>query len=152
MIFYFNCFFVCIIIYVFIDYCMIIVPFFSPHYAPLPCTPPHPSSIPYLSLCLWVIHVGSLATPFLIVFLTSPCLFCTYHLCFLFPVHFPTFSPFYLPNDHPPCDLCFCDSVLVVVVCLVHFCFLDLVIDNYEFVVILQFIFFINFFFLGKSL
>ena len=26
--------------------------------------------------------------------LTSPCLFCTYHLCYLFPVPFPPFPPF----------------------------------------------------------
>ena len=134
----------------FIDYTITVVPIFSPLSSPPPSTAP-PTSIPPL-VCPWVIHINSLASSFPIVFLTSPCLFCTYHLCFLFPVHFPTFSPFYLPNDNPPCDLCFCDSVLVVVVCLVHFCFLDLVIDNYEFVVILQFIFFINFFFLGKSL
>ena len=49
----------------------------------------------------------------------------------------------------------FCDSVPVLVVCLVHFCFcffLDSVVDSCEFVAILLFIVLILFFFLGKSL
>ena len=80
----------------------------------------HPS---HFSLCPWVIHRSSLASLFPILFLTSPCLSCTYHLCFLFPVPFPPFSPLSLPTDSPPCDAHFCDSVLVLVVCLVCFCF-----------------------------
>ena len=54
-------------------------------------TPP-PTFLPYSS-CPWVIHINSLASTFPILFLTSPCLFCTYHVCFLFPVLFPAFSP-----------------------------------------------------------
>ena len=77
-----------------------------------------------LSSCPWVIHISSLASTFPILFLTSPCLFCTYYLCFLFPLSFPLFSPLSLPTDNPPCDLHFCDSVPVLVVCLVCFCFL----------------------------
>ena len=50
--------------------------------------PPPPPSFPQISSCPWVIHIGSLASPFPILFLTSPCLFCTYCLCFLFPVPF----------------------------------------------------------------
>ena len=46
----------------------------------------HPSSHlhspPPLSSCPWVAHRSSLASPFPILFLTSPCLFCTYNLCF----------------------------------------------------------------------
>ena len=80
----------------------------------LPLTPP----FPHLSLCSWVIPVSSLASPFPILFLTSPCLFYTYQLCFLFPVPFPWFSPFPLPTGNPPCDLHFCDSGPVLVVCL----------------------------------
>ena len=56
----------------------------------------HQHSTP-LSSCPWVVHVSSLASPFPILFLTSPCLFCTYHFYFLFPVPFPPFFPFLLP-------------------------------------------------------
>ena len=129
---------------------------FSFHLLPyaLHC-PPHPPpqhSFP-LSLCPWFIHIRPLAFPFPILFLTTPCLFCTYHLCFLFPVPFLPFSTLHFPADviHP-CDLYFCDSVPVLVVCLLCFCFfLGLVVNSCEFVVILLFIFLI-FFFLGKSL
>ena len=60
----------------FIDYAITVVPLFSPLYSPRPCTPA-PTSIPPLSLCLQVVHISSLASPFPILFLTSPCLFCT---------------------------------------------------------------------------
>ena len=82
---------------------------------------PLPSAFPYLSSCPWVVHVSSLASPFPILFLTSPCLFSTYHLCCLFP--FPTFYSHPLPADNPPCDLHFYDSIPVLVVCLVCFLF-----------------------------
>ena len=111
-------------------------------------TPSHPPSRPFSS-CPWVVHVSSLASTFPILFLTSPCPFCTYHLCFLFPVPFPPFSPLRLPTGNSPYDFHFCDSVLVLV-CLVCFC-LDSVVDSCEFVVISLFIFLI-FFFLDKSL
>ena len=71
-------------------------------------------------------------SPFPILFLTSPCLFCTYHLCFLFPVPFLPLSPFALPTYKPPCDLHFCDSVPILVVCLVCFLFLGSVVDSCE--------------------
>ena len=124
--------------------------FFPPLYPPPPCTTP-PTSIPLA--CPWVIHISSLASTFPILFLTSPCLFSTYHLCFLFPVFFPLFFPHSLPTDNPPCDLHFCDSLLVLAVSLIcfHFCFLGSVVDSCEFVVILLFIVFI-FFSLDKSL
>ena len=54
--------------------------------------PSHQQSL-HLSSCPQVLHISSLASPFPIVFLTSSCLFCSYHLCFLFPVPFPLFSP-----------------------------------------------------------
>ena len=93
-------------------------------YPLLPYTP-LPSWIP-LSSCPWFIHVSSLASTFPIVFLISPCLFCTYQLCFLFPVPFPPSYPHPFPANNPPCDLCFCESVPILVVCLVclWFCFL----------------------------
>ena len=123
----------------------------------IPLHPAHwcPPTFPHLSSCPWVIYVSSLAFTFPILFSTSPCLFSTYHLCYLFP-HF--LLPF--PAYNPTCDPHFCDSVSVLVVCLVHFwllfcfvwgIFLGSVVDNCEFAVILVFIFLI-FFFLDKSL
>ena len=64
----------------------------SPFIPLYPAHPSHPHS-PRLSSCPWVIHISSLASPFPILFLTSPYLFCTYHLCFLFPVPFPPLTP-----------------------------------------------------------
>ena len=125
---------------------------FSPLYSPMPYTPPHStSSFPHLSSCPWVIHVGSLASPYPILVLTSPCLVSIYHLCFLFPVPFLPFSHIPLPTDNPPCELHFCESVPVLVLCLVCFCFQSLVVDSCETVVISLFIVLI-FFFLDKSL
>ena len=68
--------------------------YFSPLYSLQPYTS-LPPAFPHLSSCPWVVHISSLASPFPTLFLTSPCLFCTYHLCFLFPVPF-------LPLPAPP--------------------------------------------------
>ena len=95
--------------------------FFSPIYSPLLCNTFPPTSPPSLSWYPWVIHVSSLASTFPILFLTG--LFYTYQLCSLFPVPFHPFSPHHLPADKPPWDLHFCDSVPVLIVCLVSFCF-----------------------------
>ena len=84
---------------------------------------PHLPSFPHLFSCPWVIDTSSLTSPFPILFLPSLCLFCTYHLCFLFAVLFPPSTSYPLPADNPPCDLHVCDSVVVLVVCLVCFCF-----------------------------
>ena len=102
---------------------------------------PLPPLFPPLSSCPWVTHISSLSSTFPILFLTSPCLFCTYHLCYLFPVPFPLFFSLPVPINNPPYDLHFCDSVPVLVVCLL-FVILGLVFDSYEFVVILLFIVF----------
>ena len=63
---------------------------------------------------------------------------------------------FLIPSDNPPCDLYFCETVPVQVVCLVRFVFvfvfLGLVVDSSEFVVILPFIVLIFFLFLDKCL
>ena len=132
---------------------LLVIPFFPPLYSPPPCTTSHQYHTPLLGLCPWVIHISSLASPFPKLFLTSPSLFCSYHLCFLFPVPFPASASLTFPADNPPCDLYFCKSVPVLVVCLVHFCFcfLGLVVDSCEFVVILLSIVSI-FFFSDKSL
>ena len=89
-----------------------------PLYSPPPCIPP-PKRIPPL---VHVIHTSFFASAFPMLFLTAACLFCTYYLCFLFPVPFPLFSPLPLLIGNPPCDLHFCDSVPVLVVCSVCVC------------------------------
>ena len=107
----------------FIDYAITVVPFFfSPLFPSALYLPSHHHS-PTLVHVHGSHNISSLAFPFPMLFLTSPCLICTYHLCFLFPVHFPPFSPCAFPTDNPPCDVYFCESVPVLVVCLVHFCF-----------------------------
>ena len=138
----------------FIDYAITVVPILSSLYShPVHPLPP---AFPHFSSCPWVIHISSLASLFSILFLTSPCLFCTYHLCFLFPIPFPPFSPHPLPDVNPPSDLCFCKSVPILVVCLVCFyfcfCFLGSVAGNCEFVFTLLLVFLIFFFFLDKFL
>ena len=108
--------------------------FFPPLYC-LPSTVPSTTlSFPHLTSCSWVIHINSLASPFPILFWTSPCLFCTYHLCFLFSVPFPPFSPLPLHADNAPCNLYFCESAPFLVVCLVCFCFtfLSSIVDSWS--------------------
>ena len=94
----------------FIDYVTTVVPIL-PLFFHLPSTA-LPSRNPALSSCPWVVHINSLASPFPILFLTFPCLFCSYRLCFLFHIPLP------LPTNNPPNDLHFCDSVPVLVACL----------------------------------
>ena len=78
-------------------------------------------------------YISSLVSPFPILFLTSPCLFSTYHLCYIFSVPFPALSPTHSHVDNPPCDLHFCDSVPVLLVCLVCLFFvLGSVVDSCE--------------------
>ena len=85
--------------------------------------PTPPSHTPPYSSCPWVILISSLASTFPMLFLPSTCLFSTYHLCYLFSVPFPPLSHSHFPVDDPPCDLHFCGSVPVLVVCVVCFCF-----------------------------
>ena len=84
---------------------------------------PLPPTFPSYSSCPWIIHISSLASTLPILFLPSPCLFSTYHLCYLFSLTFYPLSPSNSPADNPPCDLHFCGFVPVLVVCLVCFCF-----------------------------
>ena len=104
---------------IFIDYAIAVVPF--PPLHSTPSCPPPPSHIPPCSSCPWVILISSLASTFPTLF--SPCLFSTYHLCYLFSAPFPLLSPSQSPIGNPPCDLHFCGSVSVPVVCLVLFWF-----------------------------
>ena len=87
----------CLFYFLFFKYILLIMLLQLSHYF-LPFIPlcpalPLPLLFPYLSSCPWVIHISYLASPFPTLFFTSPCLFCTYHLCFLFPVPFPPSSP-----------------------------------------------------------
>ena len=107
----------------FLKYILLIMllqlPQFFPLFPFLPSTLFPFSNPSPLSSCPWVVHVSSLASPFPILFLLSPCLFCTYQLCILFPVPYLPFFPFPLLADNPPNDLRTCGSVPVLVVCLV---------------------------------
>ena len=114
--------------YLFFKYTLLIMLYSCPVFFFIPLSPsslqPTSSSIPApLSSCPWVIHISSLASTFPILFLPSLCLFSTYHLCYLFSVPFPPLSPSHSPVDNTSCDLHFCGSVPVLVVCLVCLCF-----------------------------
>ena len=143
-----------ILFILFFKYILLIMLLQLTHFLPfISLHPTHPPTrIPPFRTCPWVVHINSLASAFPILSLTSPCLFSTYHLCYLLSVPSPH-SPLPFPAGNPPCNLHFSNSVPVLVVCLVHFCFclcFRFGFNNCEFVVILPFVFFI--FFLDKSL
>ena len=106
---------------IFIDYAITVVPFAPLHLIPSP-TPP-PSHIPPLQFMSMGHTYKFFGFYISYTILPSPCLFSTYHLCYLFSVPFPLLSPSQSPIDNPPCDLHFCGSIPVLVVCLVFFCF-----------------------------
>ena len=132
----------------FIVYVITIVPI-SPLASLPPAPPPTPSGSPHTGSCPWVMCVGSLATPFPIVYFTSPWLFCNY-LFVLISSH--TSSPIphnpHLYGNHQN-TLCIHVSDSGLIVCLVSF--LYSIVDSYEFINILLFIVLI-FFFLNKFL
>ena len=110
-------------------------PFTSLHPAHLPL----PHSLPIVHG--WVIHISSLTSTFPTLFLPSPCLFCTYHLCFLFPVPSPP------PVSPSPLITLHVISIFVNLYLFQTFAqfifafdFLGVVVDRCEFVVILLFI------------
>ena len=105
----------------FIDYAIKVVPF--PTLTPLHPAHPLPPTFPPYSSCPWVILISSLTSTFPTLLLLSPCLFSTYHLCYVFSVPFLPLSPSHSPVDNPPFGLHFCGSVPVLVVGLVCFCF-----------------------------
>ena len=125
LIFLNSCFFILFFFFFCLIYLLIMLLQLS-HFRPFtqlhPAHPLPPIFPPYSS-CPWVILISSLASTFPTLFLPSPCLFSTYHLCYLFSVPFPPLSPSQSPIDNPPCDLHFCGSVPVLGVCLVCFCF-----------------------------
>ena len=120
-IFLFVCFFFFFLfLNIFIDYAITVVPF-TPFTSLHPAHPLPPTFPPYTS-CPWVILISSLASTFPILFLPSryflPTIYATYSLYLS-----PPLSPSHSPVDNPPCDLHFCGSVPVLLVCLVCFCF-----------------------------
>ena len=109
----------------------------------------HPAPHTPLGNPLTIVHVlgsciGSLATPFLILYFTFLWLFCNYLLVLLNPSPLHPFSHMPLPPGNHQNTLCIHDSVSVLLVCLV--CFLDSIVDRYVFIAILLFIVLIFFF------
>ena len=109
----------------FLKYILLIMLLQLSHFSPfIPLHPAHPLPPAFtpFSSCPWVIHIHSLASPFPILFLTSPyfppTIYATYSL-YIFPLLFPSHSPI----DNPPCDLHLYGFVPVLVVCLVCSCF-----------------------------
>ena len=102
-----------------IFYAITVVPFFSPLYIPPPCTSPPSSILPtmdFMSMgCTYKFFGFSISYTILNYFLSILCL----PVMLLIPCTFSPFFPPPLPADNPPCGLHFCDSVPVLVVCLV---------------------------------
>ena len=86
----------------------------------------------------WFMHLSSLATPFPMLLLTPPCLFCTYRFVVLNPCTFSPNPPFPLLTGNPLNDLRIYDFVSVLFLYLV--CFSCSIIDSCEFIAILVFI------------
>ena len=119
------------------------LPLLSTHLPSSNAPPPAPVHVHGSCIyVLWLLH-------FLYYSRHPPILYLS--IMFLAPSSFSPFSPSSLPVDNPPSELHMYDSVPVLVVCLICFCFLDSIVDSCEFVVILTFIVLI-FFFLNKSL
>ena len=97
--------------------------FFLP-FIPLHPAPPIPPA--FLNLVHAMGHTYKFFGFYISYIILNLPLFCTYNLCFLFPVPFPPFSPLPLPTENLPCDLHFCESDLILqsdqIVCLVCFC------------------------------
>ena len=106
----------------FIDYAITVVPFL-PLFPSALHNPSYPHSLPLL-----VPVQGSYIYKFFGFYISYTILnlpLSTFYLPFMLLI-LCIFSPSLLthsPADNPPCDLHFCDSVPILVVCLVCFCF-----------------------------
>ena len=124
-----------------------------PPLPPPPSTPHYFRQSSYHCSCPWVVHehalLSTLASPFPVLYFTSPWLFCNYLLVLLNPLTFSPIPPRPLPSGNHQNTLCVDDSVPVVLVCLV--CFLHSIVDRYVFFAILLLIVLTSFF-LNKSL
>ena len=116
------------------------------------CSPPSiphsPQAIPSLCSCPWVMHTGPLATPFPVLYFTSPWLFHDYQIV-LNPLNFSPITSNLYPSGNHQNTICIHASVSVLFVFLV--CFLDSIVHKYVFIAILLFII-LTFSFLNKSL
>ena len=106
--------------------------------------PPFCQAIPHHCSCPWVMRISSLATPFPILYFTSPWLFCNYLFVLLNRLTSYSFPYTPLPYGNHQYPLCIQDSVSVLV-CLVS------IVNRFVFFAILLFTVLI-FFFLNKSL
>ena len=105
--------------------------FFLPLFLPLPCTALPPASSMSMGCTYkffgFSISYNVLNLPLSILYLPSM----LFNLC----TFLPPFSLLPFSTDSPPGDLYFCDSIPVLLVCLVCFCFsvfLDLIVDSCE--------------------
>ena len=119
-----------------------------PPFSPLHPAPPTPSGNPHTIVRVHGAFVGSSATPFPILYFTSPWLFHNHQFVLLTPLTSSPISQQPLPSLDHQNVLGIHDSVSVLV-CLV--CFLYSIVDRYVFVAILFFII-LMFFSLNKSL
>ena len=74
----------CFFLIIFYWLCYYSCPDFSSFALFHPATPTHSGNPSHHCLCPWVMHISSLATPFLTLYFTSPCLFCIYLFAHLF--------------------------------------------------------------------
>ena len=129
----------------FISFSLIIVYWFCyyscPDFSFLLCAPPPsiptPSGGPHICSPPWNMRISSMATPFPTLYFAFPQLFCNY-LFVLNPLTSSPIPPLPFPSGNHQNTLRIHDSVSVLLVCLV--CFLDSVVDRYEFICILSFI------------
>ena len=116
---------------------------FFPLSPPSPSTPLSLRQSPHHNSCPWVTCTSSLATPFPILYCTSPWLSCNYLFVLFNPL---TSSPF---PPHPPAiwqpSKCSPDPWFCLWTCLLSL-FLDSIVDRYVFMAILLFIVLIFFF------
>ena len=88
--------FACVVIFLiyFIDYTITVAPIFS--LCPPPSSTIHSLWKCPLSSCPWVMHISSLASPFPILFLTSP---------YFVPTNYASYSLYLFPNSPSPFSL-----------------------------------------------
>ena len=141
-------------IYLFMIYLLIMLLQLS-HFRPFtqfhPAHPLPPTFPPYRS-CPWVILISSLASTFPTLFLPSPCLFSTYHLCYLFSVPFPPSPlpfPYWQPSMwSPSLWFCSCSSCLPTLLSFLFYVWPLITVSLLSFLLFL----FLIFFFVGNSL
>ena len=105
----------------FIDYAITVFPI-PPFYPPSTLHPQLSSILPPLVHVVHV-HISSLSSLFPIPFLSLPVYFMPTNYASSSLCLFPPIPLLPISTEIPPCDLRFSDSVTVLVICLVCFCF-----------------------------